>query len=134
MSAADFRRFTTEDTPLRRVTQRYLLAYLCLISQSVACNRLHVSQARCARWILMTHDRVRGDEFFLTQEFLAQMLGVHRPTLSGVASSFQKSGFIRYNRGSMTVLNRGALEEISCDCYGIVQNQFKRLLGSMKKT
>jgi DNA-binding transcriptional regulator YhcF (GntR family) len=82
----------------------------------------------------MTHDRARGDEFIFTQELLAQMLGVHRPTVSVVANSFQKSSFIRYQRGRMTVLNRGALEEISCDCYGIVQTQFEQLLGPVKKT
>lgn len=130
MPAAEFRRLTAGDTPLRRVAQRYLLAYLSLVSQTAACNRLHITEARFARWVLMTHDRVRGDSFVLTQEFLAQMLGVHRPSVSLVANSFQQAGLIRYNRGHMTVLNRDAIEEISCECYGIVQDQFNRILGA----
>jgi CRP-like cAMP-binding protein len=132
MPTLEFRRLTAGDTPLRRVAQRYLLAYLSLVSQSAACNRLHVTEARFARWILMTHDRVRGDRFVLTQEFLAQMLGVHRPSVSLVANSFQQAGLIRYNRGHMTVLKRDAIEEIACECYGIVRGQFERILGAHK--
>jgi CRP-like cAMP-binding protein len=132
MRAADFLGATDGNTPLRRVTQRYLLAYLSLISQSVACNRLHPTEARFARWILMTHDRVLGDDFYLTQEFLAAMLGAHRPSVSVVAGAFQQAGMIRYNRGRMTILNREALEDTACECYGIVRGQFERTVGPFR--
>lgn len=129
MSIGDFREAIAGETPLRRIAQRYLLVYLSLVSQSVACNRLHTIEARFARWVLMTHDRVEGDEFHLTQEFLSNMLGVQRPSVSLVASAFQQAGLIRYNRGRMSVLNRPGLEDTCCECYGIVSEQFDRLLG-----
>lgn len=134
MSVRDFREATSGDSPLRRITQRYLLVYLSLVSQSVACNRLHTIEARFARWILMTHDRVIGNDFRLTQEFLADMLGVHRPSVSLVASAFQQAGMIRYSRGHMFILDRPGLEEVSCECYSAVKTQFERLLkpGELK--
>jgi CRP-like cAMP-binding protein len=130
MSVADFRNIVDGDTPLRRLLQRYMLAYLSLVSQSAACNRLHVTEARFARWILMTHDRVEGDDFMLTQEFLSQMLGVHRPSVSVVANAFQQAGLIRYNRGHMSVLDRAGLEASACECYAIVNRQFEQILGA----
>jgi CRP-like cAMP-binding protein len=133
MRVADFSQATQGNTSLRRVTQRYLLAYLSLVSQSVACNRLHSVEARFARWVLMTHDRVQGDDFYLTQEFLAGMLGVHRPTISLVAGAFQQAGMIRYNRGHMTILQREALEDTTCECYGIVKEQYKRAVGPFRQ-
>jgi CRP-like cAMP-binding protein len=133
LPATHFRDAIEGNTPLRRVTERYLQAYLSLVSQSVACNRLHHIEARFARWILMTHDRVLGDDFYLTQEFLAAMLGVHRPRVSLVAGSFQQAGMIRYNRGHMTILKREALEEMTCECYGIVKTQFERTIGPFRK-
>jgi CRP-like cAMP-binding protein len=132
MAVNDFREAIAGDTPLRRVTQRYMLMYLSLVSQSVACNRLHTIEERFARWILMTHDRVEGDHFYLTQEFIADMLGVHRPSVSLVASAFQQAGFIRYSRGRMSILNRQGLEEVACECYGIVSEQVEHLLGTTK--
>jgi CRP-like cAMP-binding protein len=133
MSAADFKRAIDGNTPLRQVAQRYLQAYLSMVSQSVACNRLHTTEARFARWVLMTHDRVLRDDFYLTQEFLASMLGVHRPTVSLVAGSFQQAGMIRYSRGKMTILNRNALEEICCECYEIVNKQFDSTVGTVRR-
>lgn len=129
MAVADFRKEITEDTPLRRIAQHYLQAYLSLLSQSVACNRLHTLEQRFARWVLMTRDRIDTDDFRLTQEFLAQMLGVRRPSISQIAAAFQQAGSIRYNRGDMTVLNRAQLEQASCECYGFVARRFERLLG-----
>lgn len=133
MPVADFKRTIDSNTPLRHVTLRYLQAYLSMVSQSVACNRLHNVEARFARWVLMTHDRVLGDDFYLTQEFLASMLGVHRPTISLVAGAFQQSGMIRYNRGHMTILKREALEDVCCECYDIVNKQFERILGTLQR-
>jgi CRP-like cAMP-binding protein len=129
MPAAAFRAAITGDTPLRRVAQRYLMAYLTLVSQSVACNRLHNIEERFARWVLMTHDRVNGDEFFLTQEFIADMLGVHRPSVSLVAGAFQQAGYIKYSRGAMHILNRAGLEDASCECYATSRAQFETLLS-----
>lgn len=129
MSAVDFREAIAGDTPLRHITQRYMLVYLRLVSQSVACNRLHTIEARFARWILMTQDRVERNEFRLTQEFVASMLGVQRPSVSLVASAFQHAGLIRYNRGQMTILNRPGLEDIACECYATIKDQFEQLLG-----
>lgn len=126
MPAADFNRSIDRDSSLRRIAQRYLLLYLSLVSQSVACNRLHTIEARFARWILMTHDRVDGNEFNLTQEFLAYMLGVQRPSVSLVASSFQHAGLIRYHRGHMEILDRQGLEGACCECYALVKEQFNQ--------
>lgn len=130
MGADDFRAVTQENAVLRRLLQRYSQAYLGLASQSIACNRFHTVEERCARWLLMTHDRAGSDQFMLTQEFLADMLGVHRPSVTLAAGLFQKAGIITYRRGLITILDRKALESASCECYGIVQAQFERLLGA----
>ncbi len=129
MAASAFKDAIASNAGLRRVAQRYLLAYLSLVSQSVACTRLHNIEERFARWVLMTHDRVDGDQFFLTQEFIADMLGVHRPSVSLVAGAFQQAGFIRYSRGAMTILNREGLEGAACECYATTSEQFGKLLA-----
>jgi hypothetical protein len=130
MPAADFHKATAGETPLRRIVQRFIAVYLSLVTQSVACNRLHNTEERFARWVLMLHDRLGGDEFFLTQEFFAGMLGVHRPSVSVVAAAFQNAGFIRYSRGHIAVLNRRGLEDASCECYAVGARQVAQLLGS----
>jgi len=107
----------------------YTQAFFTQIAQSVTCNRLHSMAKRCARWLLMTHDRVPGDEFELTQQFLSQMLGVRRTGVSEVAGELQRAGLITYRRGRVTVLNRKGLEKVSCECYRVVQAEFERLLG-----
>lgn len=129
LPVAVFKSAIAGDTELRRVAFRYLQAYLAQVSQSVACNRLHVLEERFARWVLMSHDRVPGDEFQLTQEYLADMLGVHRPSVSLVARAFQQAGLIQYSRGTIKILDRAGLEEASCECYDAVKNRFERLLG-----
>jgi CRP-like cAMP-binding protein len=129
MKVADFQKELSNRTPLRHLAECYLQAYLAQVSQSVACNRMHTIEARFARWLLVTHDRVRGEEFYLTQEFVAEMLGVHRPSVSLIAGAFQNAGIIQYRRGHMKILDRAALEETSCECYEAVTSQFKRLLG-----
>ncbi len=128
MRTGDFQEAINGDTPLRNVTQRFLRAFLSQVSQSVLCNRLHTIEERFARWVLMTHDRVPGNEFHLTQEFLADMLGVQRPSVSVVAGAFQQAGLIKYSRGNMTILNRAGLEGTACECYANVCEQFNRLL------
>jgi CRP-like cAMP-binding protein len=128
LSAAAFQRAVANDTGLRRVTLRFLGTYVGLVSQSVACNRLHKVEARFARWMLMTSDRVGRAEFYLTQDFIAQMLGVHRPTVNTVARAFQEAGFIAYSRGRIAILDRAGLERASCECYAVCARQVDALL------
>jgi CRP-like cAMP-binding protein len=106
---------------------RYWQGLLTLIMQSTACMALHPVQDRCSRWLLMAHDRVHRDEFDLSHEFLAMMLGATRPTVTVVAGSLQKAGFIRYKHGRITILDRKGLENSACECYSTVKGQFDRL-------
>jgi CRP-like cAMP-binding protein len=98
------------------------------MAQGLVCNRVHSIAQRCARWLL-THDRVDVDQFPLTQEFLALMLGVHRAGVSVVAGKRQKAGLIRYSRGVITILDRVGLEAAACECYRIIEAEYRRLLG-----
>jgi CRP-like cAMP-binding protein len=109
LDAGVFRRMVEEEPALRSVALAYVQAYIAQALQYVACNGMHIVEQRCARWLLTCHDRVRSDDFPLTQEFLAQMLGVHRPTVSVAAKSLQRAGLIRYSRGQVTVLDRKGL-------------------------
>ena len=130
MAADDFRREVGKAGPFQDMIRRYTQAVMNQISQTVACNHLHSVQERMCRWLLMTHDRAGGDEFPLTQEFLAQMLGVRRPSVTVVAGILQQAGLIQYHRGRITILKREELEEGACECYAVVQREFDRLLGS----
>ena len=114
---------------LERLLFRYIQAFFEEVAQSVACNRLHSLEERCARWLLMTHDRVDGNEFALTQEFLSYMLGVHRPAVTLAAGALQQSGVIRYHRGKITVTDRDGLEDASCSCYAKTREGFRHRLG-----
>jgi CRP-like cAMP-binding protein len=125
-----FKQMTVNDTPLRRIALRYLQAYLSQVSQSVACNRLHALESRLARWLLMSHDRMRREDYLITQEYLAMMLGVHRPCVSLAAGTLQRAGLINYTRGKLRVMDREGLEAVSCECYAIVRKHFERLLGT----
>ncbi|SNS88605.1 cAMP-binding domain of CRP or a regulatory subunit of cAMP-dependent protein kinases [Noviherbaspirillum humi] len=129
LPAAVFQQMTDGDTPLRRLCMRYLQAYLCQISQSVACNRLHDLQNRLARWLLISHDRAQQAELPLTQAYLAVMLGVQRPSVSFAATSLQRAGLIECRRGVIRILDRKGLEAVSCECYATVKRQFHRFLG-----
>lgn len=113
---------------LSDLVQRYAQAVLALVTQSVACNALHDVAARCARWLLMTHDRVEGNTLGLTQEYLASMLGVRRPSVTVVARQLQERGLIRYRRGRVTILDRAGLERAACECYAAVRDCFLRVL------
>jgi CRP-like cAMP-binding protein len=104
---------------------RYAQARLAALSRSVACCRLHSAQQRYARWVLATQDRVGTDEFPITQDFLAQMLGVTRPTISLVGQELQTSGFIHYAQGRLTVDDRAGLEGVACECYALIRRQFE---------
>lgn len=107
--------------------RRYSQGLLTLLMQSTACMALHHVQERCCRWLLMTHDRVGRDEFDLSHEFLAMMLGSTRPTVSVVAATLQKAGLIRYTHGHITIADRQGLERSSCECYSTVKGHFDRL-------
>lgn len=133
ITAQAFRAAVAASSAFNTVLLRYTQALLTQISQSVACNRAHSIEERCARWLLLTHDSVLGDSFMLTQEFLAEMLGVHRPRVSIVASTLQQAGLIRYSRGRVRVVDRAGLENAACECYGIVTREYERLLKSSGK-
>ena len=111
------------------LVQRSTQAMINQISQSTVCNHRHSVKKRLCRWLLMSHDRVGTDEFPLTHEFLAQMLGVCRPTVTAAAGSLQTAGLIRYHRGRVTILDRKGMEAASCECYGVVAEELDRLLG-----
>jgi CRP-like cAMP-binding protein len=130
MKADVFKREVTPGTSLYNLLLRYTQALLNQISQSVACNCLHPVEGRLCRWLLMCQDRVRSNQFMLTQELLAQMLGVRRASVSEVAATLQKAGLIRYSRGKITILDRERLEASCCECYRVVKQEFDRLLGS----
>jgi len=116
-----------DDHELRSLLLRYVQAVMIQISQTALCNRVHSVEERLARWALVNQDRTDQQQLPLTHEFLARMLGVNRSTVSLTAATLQKAGVVRYTRGRFTILNRNQLEEIACDCYRIVQEQYKRL-------
>ena len=113
---------------LRRLIDRHSEALFAHVAQSVACNALHSVEARFCRWLLCCHDRIDSDRISLTQEFLADMLGVQRTTVTVVARTLQAAGLIRYSRGVVDILDRAGLEAISCECYGQVRRHYQRLL------
>lgn len=111
---------------------RYAQAQLINLTQSVACNRLHSAQQRYARWVLATQDRAGTDEFPMTQDFIAQMLGITRPTVSQVSQELQANGIIHYAKGRITIDDRAGLERVACECYGIMRTAFTDLLGESR--
>jgi CRP-like cAMP-binding protein len=114
---------------LRELLGRYTLALLNQLARNGACNQVHAVEPRMARWLLLTHDRVHADTFPLTQEFMAQMLGVSRSTVSITAGRLQKAGLVSYVRGTITITDRLGLEAASCECYRVIRDQFDRLVG-----
>jgi CRP-like cAMP-binding protein len=130
LPASVFRRAVNEDAGLRNFSLKYTQALLEQTSQSVACNGRHDLSERCARWLLMTQDRVDGAEFHLTHEFLATMLGVRRATVTVAAALLQRAGLIKYSRGRVKILDRPGLEAASCECYGVVRRKYEKLVGS----
>ena len=122
MSAARFRREFANRPPLRRALYRYLNGLMAQITQTAVCNRFHMVEARLARWLLMTSDRVRSDEFLLTQDFLSHMLGVRRVGVTKAASALQQRNLIEYSRGKINILDHPGLEQASCACYQVVKD------------
>ncbi len=121
MSVARFQEHYARRPTFRALLQDCCLKILDSLSQSIACNRLHHVNERCAKWLLITHDRVAAATFPMTQEFLSMMLGVNRAAVSIAAATLQSAGFIRYSRGKMTILDRAGLERAACECYGVVE-------------
>jgi CRP-like cAMP-binding protein len=133
LHAAAFRKHLDREPAFVRTLLLYTQALLTQVAQCSACNCYHSVESRCARWILQTHDRVEGEEFPLTQEFLALMLGVRRASVTETAQALQKRGLIHYNRGVIAVLDRAGLEAEACECYQLIHDEFERLLGAARK-
>lgn len=112
----------------------YVRYFVVQILQSVACNGLHTVNQRCARWLLMAHDRARSDSFNVTHRFLAEMLGIHRPSVTIVARRLQRAGLIRYSRGKITIVDRRGLERAACECYGIVRKALEETVENGGRT
>ena len=121
MTVADFQKQCAKSPSLAAIMTRYSGVMLALVAQSAACNRAHHADQRCARWLLMTHDQCFTDEFPITHEFLAQMLGVSRPSVTLSAAALQAAGLIKYHRGQVTILDRAGLERASCECYAVIR-------------
>jgi CRP-like cAMP-binding protein len=114
---------------IRHIVDRHTEALYGHAIQSVACNALHSVEARFCRWLLTCHDRISSDTVALTQEFLADMLGVQRTTVTAVARSLQEKGVIRYRRGVVDIIDRAGLQALACECYGVIRRNYDRLLG-----
>ncbi len=129
MEAAAFKAEVRRDTPLTRLLTRYLAVFLTHVGQSAACNSHHSVEKRCCRWLLLARDRLGRDEFPLTHEFLAAMLGVRRTSVTEVAGALQRRGLIRYSRGRLTILDPTGLEAASCPCYRVIKAEFDAWLS-----
>jgi len=118
---------SARDSGLESALKGYAYAFTIMLAQGSVCNCAHSIEQRCARWLLMAHDRVHSDDFALTQAFLAQILGVRRPSVSEVAEKLQRRRLIRYWQGRMTILDRRGLEGLTCICYSIIRKEFERM-------
>lgn len=128
IAAAPLHEVWTRSAALRDLVDRHNEALFGHAIQSVACNALHAVEARFCRWLLSCHDRIKVNTVSLTQEFLADMLGVQRTTVTAVAGSLQNKGLIRYRRGVVDILDRAGLEAMTCECYAAVRRSYERLL------
>lgn len=129
MKAKPFLEAMEKSSTMRMGVLHYVNSFFNQVAQSAACNTFHDLEQRCCRWLLMTRDRMQSNEFPLTQEFLAMMLGVRRSGVTKAAGALKKAGLIRYAYGHVTILDPKELENRSCECYGITKREFDRLLG-----
>ena len=129
LPASAFRSLLAESGPLRRVLERYVLTVVHQGGQNAACNLRHNVEERMCRWLLMTHDRVGANEFHLTHEFLAIMLGVRRQSVSLTAGILQEAGLIEYRRGDLRIADRPGLERASCECYRAIKDTYRQVMG-----
>src|SRR5215471_7553271 len=127
ISGAQFYAAANQSQAIRDLIVRYNDLLLAQVQQSVACNALHALEARLCRWLLQTHDCIDGDAIPLTQEFLGQMLGVRRTTVTIAARLLQSAGLLRYRRGLIHIIDRAALEEIACECYAVVRHNLDKV-------
>jgi len=128
LPAAAFRAVLVETPALLGLLLRYVDAFHVQVAQSAACNGRHQIEQRLARWLLMTHDRVEGDSFVMTQEFMSAMLGVRRPGVTLAIGALQRAGLVRHGRGNLRVLDRPGLEAASCECYETVRQRYDWLV------
>lgn len=128
IEAGRFSRELKRNPVLRQTLIRYLYVLMSQLAQMAACTRFHVVEARLARWLLMTRDRARSNEFSLTQDFLAYMLGVRRAGVTRAARALQRRKLIRYSRGQMIILDRRGLARASCECYAAEGHIYERFL------
>ena len=137
ISASALRQLVQEHASLRSLLLKCAHSFLCQVAQTAACNALHPIGERCARWLLMTDDRARGEasldgapaSFDLTQEALAYMLGVRREGVSSAARGLRSAGLIQFSRGRVTVIDRRGLEKAACECYAVIRSEHQRVLG-----
>ncbi len=134
MPTAVFRALNASNNVMRQRLDRYLQAYVNMLGQLAACNRLHSIYERCSRWLLMSRDRVNTDDIELTHEYLAMMLGTGRSGVTIAASTLQRAGFIHYARGVITIVDRLGLESATCECYEVARRQFGGLLRDVDAT
>jgi CRP-like cAMP-binding protein len=127
--AAELKREFDQNSAVRIVLLKYTQAMIAQISQNTACNRLHSAQQRYARWLLELRDRIQSEELQLTQEFAGDMLGVRRVSVTNVSRILEKRGLIKQRRGLTDIIDGPGLEEISCECYSVVKDEYDRLLG-----
>jgi hypothetical protein len=129
MKVADLQRVARGCAPLRDTLQRYVCVVVAELAQAAVCKSFHMIDARLARWLLMSHDRMQGDHLRLTQEALATMLAVRRSGISVAAADLQARNVISYSRGVITVVDRARLEAASCECYAATTSSYRRYLG-----